>query len=137
MEIHDLPGAALAYMGDAAFEVLVRRRLLLSGQTNSGKMNRMALRFVKATAQAEASERILPFLCEEEADILRRGRNAHGISAPKSADTVTYRKATGLEALFGWLYLTGQSARADELFDLAFPVCPETPAQAGEKENPT
>lgn len=121
MEIHDLSGATLAYLGDAAFEVLVRERLIRAGGTQSGKMNKEALSFVKATSQSDAAERILPFLSEEESDIFRRGRNAHGISAPKSADTATYRRATGFEALFGWLYLCGNTARQKELFDLAFP----------------
>lgn len=116
-----LPGAALAYVGDAAFEVLVRRRLIEEGQTQSGKMSRLALSYVKATAQSEAADRILPLLTEEESDIFRRGRNAHGISAPKSAGTGEYRRATGLEALFGFLYLSGQDARAKELFLAAFP----------------
>ena len=80
-----LPGAALAYVGDAAFEVLVRRRLIEEGQTQSGKMSRLALSYVKATAQSEAADRILPLLTEEESDIFRRGRNAHGISAHMSA----------------------------------------------------
>ena len=115
-----LPGAALAYVGDAAFEVLVRRRLIEEGQTQSGKMSRLALSYVKATAQSEAADRILPLLTEES-DIFRRGRNAHGISAPKSAGTGEYRRATGLEALFGFLYLSGQDARAKELFLAAFP----------------
>ena len=90
-----LPGAALAYVGDAAFEVLVRRRLIEEGQTQSGKMSRLALSYVKATAQSEAADRILPLLTEEESDIFRRGRNAHGISAPKSAGTGEYRRFGG------------------------------------------
>ncbi|MBQ8400250.1 MAG: ribonuclease III [Clostridia bacterium] len=116
-----LPGAALAYMGDAALEVLVRERLLLLGHTNSGKMNKLALSYVKATEQSKAVERILPHLTEQEEEIYKRGRNAHGISAPKSAPTGEYRRATGFEALFGWLYMTRQQERMTALFELAFP----------------
>ena len=116
-----LPGATLAYMGDAALEVLVRERLILEGQTASGKMNKLALSFVKATEQSKAVDLILPHLTEEEQDIYKRGRNAHGISAPKSAATGEYRRATGFEALFGWLYMTGQEERMRILFEIAFP----------------
>lgn len=116
-----LPGATLAYMGDAVLEVLVRRRLVENGQTQSGKMNKLALSFVKATEQSKAVDRILPHLDEEEEAIYKRGRNAHGISAPKSAGTGEYRRATGFEALFGYLWLEGKTARAEELFALAFP----------------
>ena len=116
-----LPGATLAYMGDAVLEVLVRRRLVENGQTQSGKMNKLALSFVKATEQSKAVDRILPHLDEEEEAVYKRGRNAHGISAPKSAGTGEYRRATGFEALFGYLWLEGKTARAEELFALAVP----------------
>ncbi len=122
-----LPGATLAYIGDAAIEILVRRRLIEQGQTNSGKMSKLALSYVKATEQAVAIERILPFLTEKEEEIYRRGRNANGISAPKSASIVEYRKATGMEALFGWLYLEKMTARMGELFEMAYPEHPESP----------
>ena len=121
MDYRTLPGATLAYLGDAVFETLVRRRLIDEGQTRTGQMNKLALSFVKATAQSAAAERILPHLTEEEGDVFRRGRNASGLSVPKSADAAAYRRATGFEALFGWLALRGEDARAKELFDLAFP----------------
>jgi ribonuclease-3 family protein len=129
-----LPGATLAYMGDAALETLVRERLILDGQTQSGKMNKLALSFVKATEQSRAVDLILPHLTEEEQAIYKRGRNAHGISAPKSAGTGEYRRATGFEALFGWLYLTEQEQRMRLLFDLAFPK--ERAATKDPKEGP-
>ena len=116
-----LPGATLAYLGDAVLEVLVRQRLLAKGQTNSGKMNKLALLFVKATEQSRALERILPLLNEKEQELYKRGRNAHGICAPKSAATGEYRRATGFEALFGWLYLTNQQERMEQLFLAAYP----------------
>lgn len=121
VDIRTLPGATLAYMGDAALEVLVRERLILEGQTLSGKMNKLALSFVKATEQSRAVDFILPHLTEEEEAVYKRGRNAHGISAPKSAATGEYRRATGFEALFGWLYLQKDTERMRILFDLAFP----------------
>lgn len=121
MDYKDLSGATLAYIGDAAFELQVRKRLIEEGQTQSGKLNKAALAYVKATSQSEALERILPLLTQEEEEIYKRGRNAHGISAPKSAAMSEYRRATGLEALFGWLYLRGEEKRTEELFNLAFP----------------
>ena len=120
MDGQQLPGAALAYIGDAVFEVFVRRRLLTEGLTRSKDLNRASLSFVRATAQSDAAERVLPFLSDEETEIFKRGRNASGLSVPKSADAASYRRATGLEALFGWLYLRGQNERAQELFDKAF-----------------
>ena len=121
MDYKDLSGATLAYIGDAVFELEVRKRLIDEGQTLSGKMNKEALAYVKATAQSAAVERLLPHLAPEEEDVYKRGRNAHGISAPKSAAMGEYRRATGLEALFGWLYLKGEQNRTEELFALAFP----------------
>ena len=119
--INEYSPLVLAYMGDAALEVLVRQRLILEGQTASGKMNKLALSFVKATEQSKAVDLILPHLTEEEQDVYKRGRNAHGISAPKSAATGEYRRATGFEALFGWLYMTEQKERMRVLFEIAFP----------------
>ncbi|MBQ8215459.1 MAG: ribonuclease III [Clostridia bacterium] len=129
-----LPGATLAYVGDAVLEVLVRRRLVEGGQTQSGKMNKLALSFVKATEQSKAVDRILPHLDEEEEAVYKRGRNAHGISAPKSAGTGEYRRATGFEALFGYLWLEGKTARAEELFALAFPEGHPQSIQNAEKQ---
>ena len=116
----ELNGAALAYLGDASLELLTRRFLLSLGLTGSGKLNHLALNFVKATAQSQAVEILLPHLTEEEEYAYKRGRNASGITAPKSASALDYRRATGLEAVFGWLDIKNQPDRAAELFDLAY-----------------
>ena len=116
-----LNGLSLAYLGDADLEVQTRKRLLSLGITDVGKLNKMALNYVRAVDQSAAMERILPLLSEDEEAIYKRGRNSHGVSAPKSATVVEYRRATGMEALFGWLYLENDLARIEELFDLAFP----------------
>ena len=118
--IRELSGSTLAYLGDAVLEVLVRRTLLTLGTGDGGALSRLALRFVKASAQSAGIEKILPILTEDELYIFKRGRNAHGISIPKSATAQEYRRATGMEALFGYLDLTGQPERADELFRLAY-----------------
>ena len=118
--VKELNGAALAYLGDAYLELLTRRFLISLKLTGSGKLNHLALGFVKATEQSAAAEKIMPLLTEEEEYIYKRGRNVNGISIPKSASALEYRRATGFEALFGWLDLTGKNERADELFAAAY-----------------
>ncbi len=118
--INSLNGQTLAYIGDAALEVLVRRFLVSLGGANGGVFSKLALEFVKATAQSDGMEKIMPLLSEEEEYIFKRGRNAHGISIPKSASAVQYRRATGMEALFGYLDLCGRHERAEELFKVAY-----------------
>lgn len=117
---NELNGLSLAYLGDAVLELLVRERVLCSGKTNVGELNRLSREYVTAKNQSSALENILPLLTEEEEDFFKRGRNAHGVSAPKSASTAEYRRATGMEALFGHLYLSGRMERARELFNIAY-----------------
>ena len=115
-----LPGSLeLAYMGDAIYDLYVRRRLLKKG----GKvhaMHREAIRLVCAHAQAEALGRIEMELTEAEAGVVRRARNAHQ-KPPKNADAGEYHRATALEALIGYLYLSDQHTRMDELIRKALP----------------
>ena len=115
-------GLALAYLGDSVIEVMVRRRLITTGIRDVGRLNRMALDFVRASAQSAAVERLLPLLDDEETAVFRRGRNAHSGSVPHSASAVDYRRATGMEALFGYLFLTGRERRLSELFDICYPA---------------
>ena len=116
--VKDLNGSALAYMGDASIQISVRKFLLSLGLRKSGVLNRLALRFVRATAQSAAMGNIMPMLTEEEENIFKRGRNANGVTAPKSTSAAEYRVATGVEALFGWLYLSGQGERIRRLFQM-------------------
>ena len=116
--------AALAYLGDAVLEVLVRTRLVEAGYTSSRALNARALAFVRAGEQAKAMERLLPYLTEEEEAVYRRGRNIGHTHTPKSATVGEYRHATGMEALFGYLAMTERRERIKELFALAYP--PET-----------
>jgi ribonuclease-3 family protein len=108
-----LPPLTLAYIGDAYYELLARRFALGCGTTE--KMHNRTVSVVKATAQSEAVKHLLPLLNDAELDILRRGKGAHS-AAPQSATPEQYRKATGLEAVFGYWYLSGQTSRAEELF---------------------
>ena len=110
-------GASLAYLGDAVMEVLVRQMLVKRGIGNAGKLSAMSLDYVRATNQSRGLEGLLPHLTEEENAVYHRGRNAAG-AHPKSASVNDYRRATGLEALFGYLHLKGDTARLDELFAL-------------------
>lgn len=121
MHYESLNGLTLAYLGDAVLEVQTRKRLLSLGITDLKTLNKSALSYVRAVDQSAAMDRLLPHLSEDEEAIFKRGRNSHGVSAPKSATVVQYRRATGMEALFGWLYLKGENERIETLFELAFP----------------
>lgn len=113
--------AALAYLGDCAIELCVREYLVKEkGLSSSAKLNKEALLFVRASAQAEAMKNLLPILTEEETDVFHRGRNMGHSSTPKSATVAEYRCATGMEALFGWLHLLGRTERINELFRIAY-----------------
>ena len=117
---HTVSTAALAYFGDSVIELLVRRRLVAEGYSSSKSLNAHARRFVTASAQAAAMQRLLSYLTEEEAGVFRRGRNIGHTNTPKNATVAEYRSATGMEALFGYLYLTDNEARAAFLFDIAY-----------------
>ena len=120
MDIRDMSTSALAYLGDSVLEVLVRRHLVESGLSSSKSLNAESLNYVSAKAQAEAMKNILELLTEEEEGYFRRGRNIGHTNTPKSATVSEYRSATGMETLFGYLHLTGQSERAEELFLKAY-----------------
>jgi len=106
----------LAYIGDAVWELLVRSRIIYKGRS-ARHVHKDAVACVNAHAQSEAFRRIEPLLTQAEADIARRGRNAHAHhAAPKNQDAADYRAATALEALIGYLYLTGQEERLLSLF---------------------
>ena len=106
----------LAHLGDGVYEVMVRSWLVLHGKAKAKDLHRATVKFVAAPAQAERFERIQPMLAEDEADVFRRGRNTAPHSIPKAASRAQYQTATGLEALFGWLYLQGRTERLNELF---------------------
>ena len=115
----DVSAAELAYLGDAVLEVLVRQRIVLSGAV---KPSEAALSYVTAAAQSDALERILPILTEAEDGVYHRGRNCVHANVPKRATVAQYRRATGFEAVFGYLHLTGDTARIAFLFDAAYPI---------------
>ena len=115
-EIDAISNLGLAHMGDCVFEILCRAYLCTQGEKTVDKLHRDTINMVKATAQAKFVDKLLPLLTEEELAYYRRGKNAHVHAVPKSATPAEYAKSTGLEALFGALYLSGQTQRLNELF---------------------
>ena len=120
MKSGEMSGASLAYLGDAVIELMVREMLLSRDVGDVGKMNKIADGLVRATYQSRAMDRLLPLLTEEETAVYKRGRNTHSHTVPKSAKVSDYRKATGMEALFGFLHIEGRKERMTELFEIAF-----------------
>jgi ribonuclease-3 family protein len=114
-----MSGLGLAYIGDAVFELMVRAMLCAGGRVSARAMHAAAVGYVSARAQARAMRRLLPVLNEEERAVYMRGRNAHVHSMARGSSQAEYHAATGLEALFGYLYLQNKSARLHELFELA------------------
>ena len=115
-DLQSMSALALAHMGDAVYELLVRRELCRGGRYTAGDLHRQTIRYVSAAAQARAVKKILSSLTTEEAAVYRRGRNAHSHAAPRNTSEGEYHAASGLEALFGWLYLREETARIEELF---------------------
>ncbi|MEG0456719.1 MAG: ribonuclease III domain-containing protein [Oscillospiraceae bacterium] len=108
----------LAFIGDGIFELMVRTRLIEKGSMPVGKLHSLAIKHVCAKSQARALDEIFNILNEEEIEIFKRGRNANSVKPPKNQDPLDYRKATGLEALFGFLYLSEEKERIIELFNI-------------------
>jgi len=108
----------LAFLGDGVYDLLARNMLLREANMPAGQLHAKKIKLVCAEFQSRAYDALLDFLSEEETAVLKRGRNATGNKVPKSANTADYRKATALECLFGYLYLTGKDERIDEIFQL-------------------
>ena len=115
-EVRAISSIGLAHLGDAVYELLARSYLCVHGKATGKGLHRAAVELVRAQAQAERAERILPMLTEEELTVFKRGRNAHVHAVPHSASRADYLKATALECLLGWLYLRGERGRINELF---------------------
>ncbi len=117
-DINAISNLGLAHMGDCVFEILCRGYLCAKGGKNVGNLHRDTINMVKASSQATFMDKLLPHLTEEELSYYRRGKNSHVHAVPKSCTPAEYAKATGLEALFGALYLAGETDRINELFKL-------------------
>ncbi|MDL2252561.1 cysteine--tRNA ligase [Ruminococcaceae bacterium OttesenSCG-928-I18] len=118
IDIRERSPLSLAFVGDGVLELLVRARLVSKSHATPAVLHHEAITLVSAKAQARLLETLLPHLKEAEKDIVRRGRNASKAAVSKHASVQEYRASTGLEALFGWLYLQDRHERIDELFDL-------------------
>lgn len=116
VDAKQLSPLTLAFIGDTVYDLLVREELICKANRPANDLHLLAVKQVKASAQSRAAELILPILTEDELAVYRRGRNAKTSHIAKNATTGDYHKATGLEALFGYLYLSGDIHRIKELF---------------------
>lgn len=114
-DIKSYSGLTLAYIGDAIYDLVIRTYIVWHGNAPVNKLHKQVVKLVQASAQAKLYHTVQDMLTEEEEIIYKRGRNAKSFTSAKNADIVEYRTATGLEALFGYLYLTGQTTRLLEL----------------------
>lgn len=117
IDLRERSPLTLAFVGDGVLELMVRSRLVANSRLPAGALHRQAVGLVSARAQFKILEQLAPHLTEAEQDVVRRGRNANKATVSKNASVEEYRASTGLEALFGWLYLQGDSARLEALFE--------------------
>lgn len=117
-DVNMLSPLNLAFVGDTVFDLFVRERLVCEANRPVSRLHSKASEIVKASAQAKAAERIRDRLTEQEQNVLRRGRNAHVNHKAKNMSEADYHLATGLEALFGYLYLKGETDRLGEIFEM-------------------
>lgn len=115
-QLQGLSSLALAHLGDAVYELMVRTYLVSQGRETNRGLHRAAVALVQAPAQAAAAERLLPRFTPEEAAVYRRGRNTRTHAVPRGATLREYHAATALEAVFGYLYLKGRRERLNQLF---------------------
>ena len=115
-QVNTISSLGLAHIGDGVYELLCRSYLCAQGPKTVGNLHKATVQMVNAPTQAKLMEKILPQLTETELGYYRRGKNAHAHAVPKGASPAEYSRATGLEALFGALYLSGQTQRIQELF---------------------
>ena len=121
-QVNAISNLGLAHVGDGVYELLCRTYLCAKGDQTVLKLHRDTVALVKAPTQAKFADKLKEHLTEEEYAYFRRGKNAHTHAAPKSASPQEYAKATGLEALFGALYLLGRRERLNELFHICMEV---------------
>ena len=117
-QINAISNLGLAHMGDCVYEILCRAYLCARGGKKVDQLHQETIHMVKATSQAKFADTMLPLLTDEELAYYRRGKNSHVHAVPKSATPAEYAKATGVEALFGALFLLGRKDRANEIFNI-------------------
>ena len=121
-QINAFSNLGLAHIGDGVYELLCRSYLCADGKHTVGQLHKETVQLVKAPTQAKLMEALLPHLSEEELAFYRRGKNAHVHAVPKGATPAEYARATGLETLFGALYLAGRTERINELFHIMMDI---------------
>ncbi|MBE3587525.1 MAG: ribonuclease III [Thermoanaerobacteraceae bacterium] len=121
-----LPALVLAYIGDAVYELAIRQYLVGRGLTRVNQLHKEAVKYVRADNQARVMRALEGYLSPVEEAVARRGRNAHGAHPPRGSGVISYRYSTGLESLVGYLYLSGQWQRLEEIIALARQVVEET-----------
>ena len=117
-QVNEITNLGLAHVGDGVYDLLCRTHLCAGGDKTVRRLHLDTVSMVKASAQAAFADKLRPYLTEEELAFFRRGKNAHTHAAPKAATRLEYAKATGLETLFGALYLMGHTDRLNELFHI-------------------
>ncbi|MDD5955027.1 MAG: ribonuclease III domain-containing protein [Firmicutes bacterium] len=117
-QVDAISNLGLAHMGDCVYELLCRAYLCARGEKKVDRLHAQTIRMVRASAQAQFADKMLELLTEEELAYYRRGKNAHVHAVPKGATPAEYARATGVEALFGALFLLGRKERANEIFNL-------------------
>ena len=120
IDIRALSPLTLAFVGDGVYELFIRTKILAMGNRPAGELHKIAVGYVKAKSQSTAILKILEALSDEETEIYKRGRNTNIHTVPKNADMNDYRQATGLEALVGYLYITGKNERLNEILEMCF-----------------
>lgn len=116
--INKYSSLSLAFLGDAVFSLMVREYLVKNANPHPSKLHKLSIKAVSASAQSEGAKKIIPILTDEELDVFKRGRNAHPKHTPKNQSEGDYHYATGLESLFGYLYLENKNDRLKELFNM-------------------
>lgn len=121
-EIHNISALGLAHLGDAVFELMVRSWLCKNGKATAKGLHKAAVSLVSAPAQAQAINKLMPILSDDEQTVFKRGRNTRVNSVPRNSTSDEYHASTGFETLFGYLYLKGETRRLNELFEIIITV---------------
>lgn len=120
IEINTMSPLIWAYIGDSVYEVYIRQKMIEKGLSSNTKLHIETIKYVKAHAQSEILKILVDFLTKEENDIVRRGRNANSNTIPKHADVIEYKNATAFEGLIGYLYLSGNYTRIEEILNYIY-----------------
>ncbi|MPW24749.1 Mini-ribonuclease 3 [Alkalibaculum sp. M08DMB] len=119
LEVKMMNPLTLAYIGDAVYEIYIRKYLIMNYTSKVNELNKKCVKFVRATAQCEAVISIMDQLDEEELKVVKRGRNASPKTVPKNTQLIDYKMSSGFEALLGYLYLTGNIERLEYIIEKA------------------